>query len=225
MIEAELRRIMSSPEGESVEFKPGLINRSEIAEYCVGIGNAGGGWLILGVSDKMPRHMIPVKIRPGDEISRIRESVADATQIHVEIHTVSSTEGPVLAVRIPSRPQGIPFHTRSGKYLIRHGDGLRGMTIAEIDAIRREAGIEITARPLADRPEHVVSPSGMEELRRLMSEAGAAADLIRLTDLDLLRSLGVFSDDGALLMATLLLVGKPEAIRRHLPGAMWQSAA
>jgi hypothetical protein len=63
------------------------------------------------------------------------------------------------------------LHTRDGKYLTRLGGGLRGLTQAEIDAIRREAGTELTALPAAGVIADLVSAAAMEELRRLMTEA------------------------------------------------------
>jgi ATP-dependent DNA helicase RecG len=222
MTEAELRELLSHCEGEAVECKPRLLPRHEIAEYAVGIGNAGGGWLIMGVSDRIPRRIIPLPVPSPDDLARIRESVADSAQIHISIDAVSTQDGSILLAKIPPRPRGIPFHTRDGKYLIRLGEGLRGMTLTEIDSIRREAGVEITAEPIQGEAFDSLSASGMEELRRLMKEAGASSDLISLPDKDLIRSLGLLDIDGKLLTAGLLLVGKPEAIRTHLPNAQWQ---
>lgn len=222
MTERELRELLAEPESESIEFKPGLLSRSEIAEYAVGIGNSGGGWLLMGVSDKSPRHIIPTAIPRQDEIAGIRESVADATQIRVEIDVVTTAEGTVIAIRIPSRLRGIPFHTQGGKYLIRLGERLRGMTLSEIDAIRREAGDELTSYPVAGDATILTSASALEDLRRLMVEAGAAEELTRLSDPDLLHSLGVLGSDGRLSVAGLLLAGRPDAIRDQLPHARWQ---
>jgi len=222
MIEEELRQLLAGPEHENVEFKPNVPSRREIAEYAVGIGNVGGGWLIMGVSDRPPRSTLPFDLPSESERAKIQHSVAESAQIHIQLEVVRLTEGAILVARIPSRPRGVPFHTRDGKYLIRLGDGLRGMTLAEIDSIRREAGFELTATPTSGSLAELLSPSGMEELRRLMLEAGAAADLIRLPDLDLLRALGVAGSDGTLLAAGLLLAGKPEAIRGQLPHAQWQ---
>jgi len=220
--EAELFQLMLQRENEAVEFKPKVLKRHEIAEYAVGIGNAGGGWLIMGVTDRFPRRIKPVTMPSEDELAKMRASVADSAGIHVTVEPLPTAQGAVLVVGIPARPRGTLFHTRDGKYLIRLGEGLRGMTVAEIDAIRREAGTELTAEPVPGTPPDLLSASGMEELRRLMQEAGAAVDLVKLADMDLLRALGVLTADGRLLIAGLLLAGKAEAIQQRLSHARWQ---
>lgn len=222
MTERELWRLLAQRESESIECKPSLLSRNQIAEYAVGIGNSGGGWLIMGVSDRLPRRVLPFDFPNEDEIARIRDSVADSAHIHISLETVVMKDGPVLVAHIPPRPRGIPFSTRDGKYLIRLGEGLRGMTLAELDAIRREAGMEITAEAVAGAPDTLLSAAGLEELRNLMVEAGATNDLVRLSDRDLLKALGVLTDDGQLLTAGLLLAGTSDAIRSRLPHAQWQ---
>lgn len=222
MTEEELRALLAHPESETVECKPSVLSRREIAEYAVGIGNSGGGWLIMGVSDGMPRSILRAHMPSAEELARIRDSVADATRIHIALEIVPTSDGPVLAARIPARPRGIPFHTMDGKYLIRLGEGLRGMTLEQLDAIRREGGDELTARVLEGDPLQHLSAAGLEELRRLMDEAGAAPDLVQLPDLQLLRALGAVSSGGRLLVAGLLLAGKPESLRAVLPHGRWQ---
>jgi len=218
----ELRHLLAAGECEGVEFKPALLRRREITEYAVGIGNAGGGLLVMGVSDRPPR--IPTgQPRPTEqEISGIRSSVADSAGIHIELEVLALPEGFVTTARIPSRARGSVFHTADGTYVVRVKDQLRGMTVEEIDEIRRESGVEPTAERVAGNSTEMLSATAMEDLRRLMEEAGAAADLIRQSDLDMLRAIGVVSEAGELLGAGLLLAGKPDAIRRTFPHAQWQ---
>lgn len=220
--EEELNRLLAGTESEAVEFKPALLSRREIAEYAVGIGNSGGGRLVMGVTDKVPRRVQPLPPLSDGEIQQLRRSVYDSAQIHVHFENLPTTGGNVVVVTIPARPRGQVLHTRDGKYLVRVGEDLRGLTVPELDAIRQEAGIELTAVPSLP-VDSAVRAAGIEELRALLAEAGAASDLAGQSDRDLLRSLGVVSPDGAtLLSAGVLLVGKDEAIRSRFPHAQWQ---
>jgi len=221
MTSEELINIIAGREGEQVEFKPSLLGRRELAEYAVGLGNSGGGWLVTGISDRPPRRVLPFPWPPEDDLQRIRTSIYDAARIRVDFLRVEHPDGPVLAMRVPPRPRGMVFHTQDGKYLIRLDEGLRGMTLAELDAIRREAGGEITALPVSGTWGDLVRPAGMEALRDLMNEAGAPRDLTALADPDLLRALGLLNANDQLLAAGLLLVGHSEAIRARLPHAQW----
>jgi ATP-dependent DNA helicase RecG len=219
---ADFQSCIADREAEGIEFKPSLLSRKEIAEYAVGIGNAGGGHLIMGVTNKPPRQIQPVAPPSADEIQQIRRSVYDSAQIHIQVENLATPSGNVVIVPIPARPRGDVFHTRDGKYLIRLGEDLRGMTLQEIDAFRQEAGVELTAQPLSGDWRLLIRAAGMEELRALMKEAGAPADLTRLDDADLLRALGLLTEHGELLLGGLLLVGTSVEIQRRLPHARWQ---
>lgn len=221
MTPEELIQIIAGREGEQVEFKPALLGRRELTEYAVGLGNSGGGWLITGISDRPPRRVLPFPWPSEDELQRARSSIYDAARIRVDFLRVEHPDGPVLAMRIPPRPRGMVFHTQDGKYLIRLDEGLRGMTLPELDAIRREAGGEMTALPVSGTWAELVRPAGMEALRELMNEAGAPRDLTALADPDLLRALGLLNGDDQLLTAGLLLVGHSDAIRARVPHAQW----
>ena len=218
---AEFQRCIADREAEGVEFKPALLSRKEIAEYAVGIGNAGGGHLIMGVTNKPPRQVQPVSPLSADEVQQIRRSVYDSAQIHIQVESLATPSGNVVIVPVPARPRGQIFHTRDGKFLIRLGEDLRGLTLAELDAIRQETAFELTAQPIPGDWKNLLRPAGLEDLRALMAEARAEPDLLKLGDQDLLRALGVLAPDGPLLAAGLLLVGRSEEIQRRFPNAQW----
>ena len=81
--EPTLRRWMARDEGRHLEFKESLLSRKELGEYAVGIGNEGGGWLFMGVTDARPRQIVGVKRPSVEELQRIRDSVLDAAGIRV----------------------------------------------------------------------------------------------------------------------------------------------
>lgn len=219
---AEFQHCLAQRESEGIEFKQGLLGRREIAEYAVGMGNAGGGQLIMGVSNKPPRKVHALAPLTSDEIQQILRSVYDAAQIHIDVENVPTSDGNIVVVTIPPRPRGHLFHTRDGKYLIRLGEDLRGLTPTELDAIRQEAGVELTAQPIPGDWRPLIRPAGMEALRAVMAEAGATPDLARLDDADLLRALGVLNERDQLLVAGLLLVGHSAEIQARLPHARWR---
>ena len=61
---------MRDDEGERLEFKQPLLSRKEIGKYAVGIGNEGGGWLVMGVTDKKPREIAGIGEPKPPDFSR-----------------------------------------------------------------------------------------------------------------------------------------------------------
>ena len=219
--EDAVRRLMAGEEGEHVEFKEKCDDRTEIAEYAVGIGNEGGGLLLVGITNKKPRRIVGARERPHDDVEKILKSVLDSTEIRVRCEHVRTGDGIVFVVRIPPRPRGQVLHTKKGKYLMRTGEGLRGMTPAEIARLRADDGLrrDFTADVLDAKWQDVVDPLEMERLRRELRDH-ERDELARLDDEALLRSLDVLPAKGARRRATraaVLLVGRVEAVREFVP--------
>jgi ATP-dependent DNA helicase RecG len=221
MDEAQLRQLMIADEGEGLEFKRALLSRKEIAEYAVGIGNEGGGWLIFGITDKRPRRIVGVEEQPAADLQRLRDSVMDAAGIRIEPELVHTADGVALALKIPARPRGQIFFARSGKYLMRTGEGLRAMTPVEIEKIRREevGPQNFTAEIVHPDWREILSAVEIERLRAILVE-NQRDELARLGDNHLLRSLELVHGERKKLPATraaVLLLGKAEAIRQFAP--------
>lgn len=220
--EAGLRRLMNErDEGEQLEFKRGRIDDKAIAEYAVGIGNEGGGWLLMGITDRRPRGIVGVARTTERDLQRLRDSLFDSTGIRVGVRVVSTSEGSVLAIRIPGRPKGQVFHTKSGKYLRRSGEGLRGMAFEEIDRIRgEEIGDRDWSADVVDEGwQGLIDPLELERLRRILRDQ-QKGEIAKLGDEALLRSLQLLVPSPRRLLATraaILLVGREEAIRAHAP--------
>jgi hypothetical protein len=131
--------MISSEEDEQLEFKRTLLTAKEITEYAVALGNEGGGWLIMGVTNSKPRAIANVGERPREELLKIQSAVLDSAGIRIRLHIINTSDGWVVAAEIPSRLPGKVFYTRAGKYLMRAGESLRAMTNEEIAAIFAEA--------------------------------------------------------------------------------------
>jgi len=81
MTEKEPENLLNQCEGEAAECKPKPLRRHEIGESVVGIGNAGGGYLSMGVRGRIPRKILPVQIPTQDDLARIR--LANAANLGV----------------------------------------------------------------------------------------------------------------------------------------------
>jgi Flp pilus assembly protein TadD len=137
--EGIIRRLAAMDENENIEFKQRLLSYKEIAEYVVGIGNAGGGVLLMGLSDKRPRGVVGIPELKPDDIKKIQLSVHHSAAIRVTPQLVKTQDGLyVLGIQIPSRPRGQVYCTQDGKYLMRVGESLVGIPPNEIARIQAE---------------------------------------------------------------------------------------
>lgn len=152
--ESTLQILIDQPEDDNLEFKSTFLQRTQIAEYVVGIGNAGGGLLVMGITDKKPRSIVGIPSKSVEELQAIRRSVYDSTGVRVELEPINTAHGFVLAIRIPPRPPGMVFHTSDGKYLIRVGENLLPLTSSQLGTIfaeSQEAIKDNTTWPLSMR--------------------------------------------------------------------------
>ena len=56
----ELQTWMNDQEGEHLEFKEAKTNFhfEKLVKYCIALANEGGGKMVLGVTDKLPRKVV-----------------------------------------------------------------------------------------------------------------------------------------------------------------------
>src|SRR3989442_1642762 len=107
----ELEQWMQAPkEIEGLEFKAARaqFDGGRLMDYCVGIGNDGGGKLILGVTNTPPRDVVGTPA-VGDP-QEMQKKILDKLHFEVKIEEVIHPKGRVVICHIPSRPPGTPFH-------------------------------------------------------------------------------------------------------------------
>jgi ATP-dependent DNA helicase RecG len=124
-------------ENEHLEFKAAE-NRydfEELVDYCVALANEGGGRMILGVTDKVPRRVVGT--RAFDVPERTVAGLHDRLHLKVTCEEVTHQAGRVLVFHVPGRPVGQPIHYK-GKYLMRAGEELVPMSPDQLRAIFAE---------------------------------------------------------------------------------------
>lgn len=152
------RWLAGAPENEHLEFKEAKqqFDHARLMRYCVALANEGGGHLVLGVSDRLPRRVVGTQAFRG--LGEIKTRILDTLRFRVEIEALEHPDGRVLVFEIPPRPVGTPLHYE-GAYLMRVGDELVPMSPDQLRRILDEGQPEWFERAARENasPDEVVA--------------------------------------------------------------------
>lgn len=195
-----------------------------VVEMAVCMANGGGGTVVFGVADRIEgRDKAILGVPPEIDTNLLKKAVYDQTDPKItpvfEELAVPEGTGRLLLMQVyPGLP---PYTDSAGRGTIRVGRDCQPLT----GTLRRKIGVEtgetdFTAEKLGPvNPGHF-SAAALETLRNLAGAERAPADLLRLSDQDLLAALGLIRD-GRMTRAAVLLGGTEAAIREHIPGHNW----
>ncbi len=114
-------------EHQNLEFKEAKnqFDNRKLYKYCVALANEGGGFLLLGVEDKLPRRVVGTSAfnDPIDMAAKMFQALG----FRVDIEEVMHPHGRVVVFTIPARPRGTAFQFE-GAYLMRAGEELVPMS-------------------------------------------------------------------------------------------------
>ncbi|HSW09912.1 MAG TPA: ATP-binding protein [Bacillota bacterium] len=230
-----LRSLIAGGETLDVEFKGeerGRFSDRELVETVVCLANRPNShpaWLLVGVEDDgrvtgaRPRHE-----SGRTEPARLMAMVSSRTRpsLTIRVHLISIEGKEVLAIEVP--PSRIPVGTADGYYLRRAigGDARPAcvpMHFHEMQAHQVDRGLlDYSALVVHGARWEDLDPLELERLRRSIRERRGRSDetLLELSDLDLAKALGSVEANGhitAVRVLGLLLFGREEALRQHLP--------
>lgn len=124
-------------EHQNLEFKEAKsqLDNRRLYKYCVALANEGGGHLLLGIENQLPRKVVGTTAfnDPVSMASKIFQSLG----FRVDIEEVAHPDGRVLVFHIPGRPRGTAFQFE-GAYLMRAGEELVPMSEDRLRAIFSE---------------------------------------------------------------------------------------
>ena len=126
-----LQHWLTAPaESEHLEFKEAKTGyqNEKLLRYCAALANEGGGYLVLGVSDRLPRRVVGSQaFVAATELNYIKKVITDKFRFRVEVIELQHPDGRVLVFAIPPRPIGHPIDI-DGAYPMRSGESLVNMT-------------------------------------------------------------------------------------------------
>jgi ATP-dependent DNA helicase RecG len=224
-----VRGWLAGGERFEIEFKSeqrGRLSDRELLEAVVCLANGAGGVLLVGVEDDgtvtgaLPRHE-----SGRTDTMRLQAYVANNTQppLSVASSVVDVEQMPVLVVEVPDSPR--VTGTSKGTY-VRRALGADGrpaclpyhaheMLAHEVDRGAVDwAGLRVSGADWTD-----LDPLEFERFRALVSTAVTGSDrvLATLADRDIASALGVYRGADEITTGALLLFGKVDSLRRHVP--------
>lgn len=124
------RWLLAPAEHEHLEFKEAKqqYDTTKLLRYCVALANEGGGFMVLGVSDKPPRRVVGSLAFPAQtDLNKIKAYIVQKLRIRIDVVELMHPDGRVLVFEVPSRPVGQPLEYE-GVFLMRAGEDLVPMT-------------------------------------------------------------------------------------------------
>jgi len=212
---------------------------SLLREYTVAFANADGDTLLLGIENNITS---PEAITGchNYNIEEMRRMIFDGTRppIITEIEELLQPEGMVLAIKVPkssrihSTSSGKKYQrvgtenrlifpeNESGKKYQRVGTENRLIFPEDETNLKVAKGYDYTAGYMLEVGLDSIDPLEVSRLRNWIEKYSPGSESLGLDDTDLLKSLGIIQEiegEERLTIAGLMLVGKEQASKRHLP--------
>jgi ATP-dependent DNA helicase RecG len=196
----------------------------KVVQMAVCMANGSGGTVVFGVADRVAGRADAVLGVPVDiDINRLKKAVYDQTdpKIMPVFEELSVPEGTGRLLLMQIHPGMPPYTDTRGYGTVRIGTDCQPLT----GTLRRKIGVETgetdyTAEKIASADTALLSPIALEALRNLAHAERAPDDLLGLSDIEMLATLGLVKDR-QLTRAALLLAGNETALREYVPGYQW----
>jgi ATP-dependent DNA helicase RecG len=213
----QLQRWLSDPEDERLEFKEAKtqFDSDRLTKYCVALANEGGGYIVLGVTDKRPRSVVGTKA--FENLSALKRDQSQRVHLHIDAIALNHPDGRVVVISVPPRPIGTPIESR-GAYWMRRGEDLVAMSAEVLGRIFAEGQPDYSAQicPAATRAD--IDAAAVEKLRSLWMASSKNTQLASLDQAQLLEDTEL-TIDGKVTYAALILLGTQKGLSRHLAQA------
>lgn len=211
-------------ETEWVEFKEAKASYDfeKLGTYFSALSNEANlkqqpfGWLIFGITDKLPRHVVGTTYRPSRaKLDELKKQVADQTSNRLtfeEIHEVTHSGQRVLMFQVPAALRGAPT-TWKGHAYGRDGESIGALNPQEREAIRLQAVTEDwSAQPVPGARLADLDPAAITFAREQYRQKhpAQAAELDGWDDAAFLNKAKV-TRGGRVTHTALLLLGREES--------------
>lgn len=210
----QLASWMSGKENEHLEFKEAK-NSYEfdtLVKYCSALANEGGGRMVLGITDKLPRRVVGT--RAFQDLERTKAGLVDRLRVRVDALEIDHADGRVLVFQVPTCPLGVPIAI-GGAYWMRAGEDLVPMTPDMLQRIFAETGPDFSSEPCPGASLGDLDPLAIARFRDMWHRKSTSPGLLTTSDEQLLADAELVVD-GRVTYAAQILMGTRQALGKHL---------
>lgn len=216
-----IQKWLTQIEDEHLEFKevPNGSGFDDLGKYCSALSNAGGGYLVLGMTDKPPRTVTGTQALTQQTLAVAKNHLLDQLRIiTVEAEMVTYDNKQLVVFSVPPHPRGEAVWFHNSVYT-RIGSSCRTMPTDKLREIMMETMIDYSDTEEPDSvPSRDVDPVALDVFRRSwmaksrMTNLGEKSLEQLLHDAELLRH-------EHLTKAGIILLGTQEAASMFVPNA------
>jgi ATP-dependent DNA helicase RecG len=185
-----------------------------ILGYVVAFANEGGGKMVFGMKDQHPHEVVGTNQSLG-ATGELEESIYRDTGIRVVISELYEGTRRVLVIEIPGRPYGKVYKFEDVP-LMRVGGDLLPMSNEQFLKIITEQEPDFSATICEGLTTDDLDDLAMQKLKEAYAQKQSNIRFLTLSKVQVLNDLDL-SRDNKITYAALILLGKQEIIKRHLP--------
>jgi ATP-dependent DNA helicase RecG len=213
----QLQQWLAAKENEHLEFKEAKNNFhfEKLVKYCAALANEGGGSIVLGVTDKLPRTVVGSNV--FTELERTKAGLIERLRLRIEAAEIAHPSGRVVVFTAPARPIGLPIAVE-GAYWMRAGEDLAPMTPDMLRRIFDESGPDFSAEICQKATIDDLDAAAIKDFQRRWHEESKNSTLAKLSDAQLLEDADLIKSKG-ITYAALILLGKPKSLSNFLAQA------
>lgn len=193
-------------------------------KMAVCMANGGGGTIVFGIKDKVKgRSNAIIGVPPKVDALLMQKSIYEKTDPHITptFNWIEVPEGNKRILMMNVYPGMPPYTETNGNGTIRVGKECRPLTGSMRKELFANTGVsDFTSNLVDEYWEDCFSPVAMERIRMIMAEEHAPDTLLKMSNEDLLRSIGALKD-GKLTFGGLLILGNTEALSKYIPNHRW----
>ncbi|MBK8205297.1 MAG: putative DNA binding domain-containing protein [Planctomycetes bacterium] len=213
-MEEQIKAWCTAAESEHLEFKEASagFDTGKLLRYCAALANEGGGQLVLGMTNVVPRTIQGT--RAFLDLNQVKNHLLQQLRVRIDVDEIEVDSKRIVVFKVPTRAPGRPIDV-DGRYYMRSGESLVEMTLDHIHAILNETAPDYSAEFVKGASPGDLDDALIARFRARWREKSGKTSLDRVSPNQVLDD-AELTRNGEVTVAALVLLGTAKAASRFL---------